>query len=321
MKIGILTFDTYDSIRSRRLYPAARFLKEAAEKRGHVCKVLRVEKSQLYFAKDKRPRVLYHYKRLSGYDVIITRPSISHDVALETAIVKQFELMGLPVINEYSPINLAKNKLRTLQILTHYNIPVPKTIVVRRFEYLDKAIKKLGDFPIILKTPYGSFGRGVAIVESKRALISALDILWRDPKHNVLLIQEYVSEAEGKDIRVFIVGGKVVASMERTAAIGDFRSNLHRGGNGREIKLTLKEKKMALEATKVLKLHISGVDILRSKRGPMIMEVNCNPGLEGITEVTGVDVAGAIIKYAVNFAKGRKAASRYRKRKRTNPKA
>lgn len=315
MKIGILTFDTYDSIRSRRVFPAARLLREAAEKRGHVCKVLRVEKSQLYFAKDKRPRVLYNNKKLSDYDVIITKPSISHDVALETAIVKQFELMGVPVINEYSPINLAKNKLRTLQILTHYDIPVPKTIVVRRFEYLDKAIKKIGDFPIILKTPYGSLGRGVAIVETRRALISALDILWRDPQHNVLLIQEYVSEAEGKDIRAFVVGGKVVASMERSAAIGDFRSNLHRGGKGRVVKLTLKEKRMALAAAKVLKLHIAGVDILRSKRGPMVMEVNCNPGFEGITDITGINVAGAIIRYAVNFAKGKKGSKRKRRKK------
>ena len=309
MKIGLLSFNRISSLRTRRLSKNDKLVKEAAERLGHVCKVLRIDKCQLYFADDKRPRVMYNNKKFSGYDVIIPRP-VRLDVNLEATIIKQFELMGVPLTNKYFPITVAKNKLRTLQMMAHHKIPIPKTIVVRRFEYLDKAIMKVGGFPIILKTPYGSLGKGVAIVESKRALISALDILWQDPQHHILLIQEYVAESEGKDIRVFIVGGKIIAAMERSAAAGDFRSNLSSGGAGKVAKLTAKEKKLALAAAETLKLGVSGVDILRSKRGPVIMEVNCNPGLEGITEVTGVDVAGAVIRYAVNLARGKKAAQK-----------
>lgn len=309
MKIGILIFNTCRSIRGRFISKNERLLKEAAERKGHVCKIIRAEKCQLYFANDKRPRVMMNHKKVSDYDVIIPRTSM-FNVNLEAALIKQFELMGVPLINRYYPIIQAKDKLRTLQILTHHKIPVPKTIVVRRFEYLDKAIKKVGGCPVILKTPYGSFGKGVAIVESRRALISGMDLIWRDSRHSIMLIQEYVAEAEGKDIRVFVVGGKILTAMEREAADGDFRSNLKAGGEGRVVKLGLKERKLALEAAEALKLQVAGVDLLQSKRGPVIMEVNCNPGLEGITEVTGVDVAGEIIKYAVNFAKEKKAAKR-----------
>jgi ribosomal protein S6--L-glutamate ligase len=194
----------------------------------------------------------------------------------------------------------AKNKLRTLQFLSKNSIPVPITIVVKRFEFLDIAIKKVGGFPIIIKTPFGSLGKGVAIVESKRAMHSAFDLLLTSPDFSSLLIQEYVEEAAGKDLRVFIIGGKIVASMQRNAQGDEFRSNIAQGGTGNIVKLTSEEEKISLAAAKALSLDFAGVDLLRTKKGPVVMEVNSNPGLEGITEVTHINIAKKLVEYAIS---------------------
>lgn len=304
MRIGILQFKPGKTIRSKKLPTDIKMLRNAVKELGHIPKIIREDKCQVYFT-GKRPKLLYGGKPFPKVDVIIPRFTALSNATLRATVLQQLELLKIPVLQSYKSVVRAKNKLRTLQLLTKKHIPVPKTIIVGRFEYLDTAIKKVGGFPIILKTPFGSFGKGVAIVESKRALHSAFDLLLTSPEFSYLLIQEYVKEAKGKDIRVFIIGGKILTSMERVAARGDFRSNIALGGAGKVAKLTKEEEKIALAAAKAVKLNFAGVDILRSKKGPVVMEVNCNPGLEGITEVSGIDVPKKIIKYAIRYANSR----------------
>lgn len=305
MKIGILQFKPRLSIRSKKLPPDIKMLRNAIKELGHIPKVIREDKCQLYYTRT-RPKIFYAGKPFPKVDVIIPRFTALENVSLRATIIHQLELLGYPIIQRYKSLVRAKNKLRTLQLLTSRNVPVPKTIVVKRFEYLDTAIKKVGGFPIIIKTPFGSLGKGVAIVESKRALHSAFDMLLTSPDFDSLLIQEYVEESEGKDVRVFIVEGEIVAAMERDAEGRDFRSNMALGGIGKVAKLSKAEKEISLAAASALGLKVAGVDILRSKEGPVVMEVNCNPGLEGITEVTGLDIAKMIVEYAIKFAEEKK---------------
>lgn len=306
MKIGLLQFKESKNLRSKKLPKDIKMLKEAVIALGHIPKVIRVDRCQLYYERQK-PVILYSGKPFPKVDVIIPRFNALSDVTLKAIIVHQLDVLGYPIIQKYTSLVRAKNKLRTLQLLTSKKIPVPKTMVVNRFEYLDTAIEKVGGEPVILKTPFGSLGKGVAIVETKRALHSAFDMLLSSPDFNSLMIQEYVKESEGKDIRVFIVDGKIVAKMERDAEGRDFRSNMALGGTGKDVKLSKKERDIARDAAKALNLNVAGVDLLRSNHGPVVMEVNCNPGLEGITETTGVDVAKKIVEYAVKFAKSRNA--------------
>jgi ribosomal protein S6--L-glutamate ligase len=274
----------------------------AIKKLGYTPVIYDVEKCQLFF--DKRDAViLYNNKKIKGCDVMLPRLDFSTNIDLEVSIIKQFQLMGIPIINKYLPISRSKNKLRTLQILTKKNIPVPKTIIVRRIDDIDEVIKKLGGYPIVIKAPFGSYGKEVAILESRRSLFSALDIMWKHSRTRIILIQEYVYEAGDSDLRAFVVGDKVVAAMKRTAKKGEFRANIYLGGSASQVKLTKEEEKLAVRATKALGLDVCGVDILRSKSGPVIMETNSNPGVVGIMKVSGVDVVGEIIKYAAKVAR------------------
>jgi len=307
MKIGLLQFKESKNLRSKKLPKDIKMLKEAVISLGHIPKVIRVDRCQLYYERQK-PVILYGGKPFPKVDVIIPRFNALTDVTLKATIVHQLDLLGYPIIQKYTSLVRAKNKLRTLQLLTSKKIPVPKTMVVSRFEYLDTAIEKVGGEPVILKTPFGSLGKGVAIVETKRALHSAFDMLLSSPDFNSLMIQEYVKESEGKDIRVFIVDGKIVAKMERDAEGRDFRSNMALGGSGKVVKLSKQERDIARNAAKALKLKVAGVDLLRSNHGPVVMEVNCNPGLEGITETTGIDVAKKIVEYAVKFAESKNSS-------------
>jgi ribosomal protein S6--L-glutamate ligase len=251
-------------------------------------------------------KLFYGGKNMPNVDVMITRANVLRDADLELTLNKHLLLIGIPLINGYMPILRAKNKIRMLQVLAHKGVKVPKTVVLKTLEFLDQAIKRVGGFPVIIKTPHGSLGKGVAIVESRRSLLSSLDIFWMDPANRNLLIQEYVAESEGKDIRAFVVGGRVVASMERQSAEGDFRSNINIGGVGVPVTLTEEEVELSIKAADAFNLDMAGVDILRTKTGPVVMEVNSNPGLEGITEVTGWDVAGEIVDFAVFKALNKK---------------
>jgi len=274
-------------------------LVKAARELGHQARIIRVSRCQLVYDGD-HPSVLHEGKAFPKFDVIIPRVSVLKNVELHTAILKQFELMGIPVVNRSRPINRAKNKLHTMQVLNHHGIGVPKTIVLRSQKYLDWAIKQVGGFPVIMKTPFGSYGSGVVIAESKRALASSLDALWTAYEINIALIQEYIKESKGRDIRLFVVGRKVVATMMRAASKGEFRSNIELGGAGEKIEVTPEEAENAIRATEVLGLEVSGVDLVRSNKGPLILEVNANPGFKKLEEVTGRDVARAIVEYAVS---------------------
>lgn len=306
MKIGVLDYKGLiskgfsDSGQTEEL-----LIMDKIKEMGYDAKLYSVDECQMFFD-GKKYSIFERNKPIELCDVLIPRLQLSSRIDLEVSIIKQFQLMKVPVINGYLPVTVAKNKLRTQQVLSTKGIAVPKTVIVRKFEYLDKAIESVGGYPVILKAPFGSYGCGVVIVESRRSLLSALDMFMKTMQSTVLMIQEYVAESEGSDYRVFVVGGKVVASMKRQAKEGDFRSNLHLGGEAFKVDLTPKEIALAIKATKALGLQVSGVDILRTKNGPVIMEVNCNPGFKGLQEITGIDVAGHIVEFAVKFARHRK---------------
>jgi ribosomal protein S6--L-glutamate ligase len=277
-------------------------LSSAIKKLGHQPIIYYPEHCQLLFDYD-RPEILYKGKLVKGCDVVIPRINVVSNIDLEISVIKQFELKGIPVVNSYFAISQALNKLRVLQILTKAGIRVPKTVVVRRFEYLDDSLKMLGGYPVILKTVFGTHGKGVAIIESRRSLYSALDILWKYSSSSLMLIQEYIADSENADYRAFVIGNKVVASMKRVAAFGDFRSNLNLGGKATAARLTKEEEKMAISAARAMGLDSCGVDILRTKNGPLVMELNPCAGLVGIGKASGVDVPTELIKYALSLVK------------------
>lgn len=300
MKIGILSFTSLD----KRENADVLMLKKTALAMNHMPRVFRNANFQISFDPNQ-PNLFYKGRRFVPPDVMVIRASVLENVDMEVSTVKQLQLMGVPVVNHYLPIVRAKNKVRTQQILQHEGIPVPRTIVIHNVEYLDNVIKKFR-FPVILKCPQGSLGLGVSIIESQRSLRSMIDLIATNLKNNMIIIQEYVKEARGKDIRVFIVGNKIVAAMERKAKRGEFRSNFSRGGSVSITDLTEQEKWLALRATKAIGLHVAGIDIIRTAEGPKILEVNANPGLKGITEATNINIAEYIIKFAAKLVRQKK---------------
>lgn len=296
MKIGILSFKAISNKASKEEIR----LKNVAKAKGHVARVFRSGRFQLVYDGTAR-RLLYDGKLFPKYDVIITRVSVLRDVDLNISIIKQMEMMGIPVFNRYTPTIKAKNKLKSMQILDHYHIPIPKTTVIRSTKYLDLAVKSVGGLPVIIKSPFGSYGAGVTISESKRALKSMMD--WENT--NMYMIQEFVKYSKGRDIRVFVVGGKVVGTMMRSAGRGEFRSNIELGGKGSKVDITGEEKDIAVKSVQALDLEYAGVDILRSKEGPVVLEINANPGFKALEQYTGIDIATPLIDFAVEYAKSR----------------
>jgi len=278
-------------------------LEESAKKQGHELEVIYSYDCQMKF--NGKPGVLIKNKIPKDIKTLLVKANFLVEIDSRSALIKQFQLAGIDVINKHFSVLKAKNKVRTMQVLSYFKVPIPKTYTVTNAEYLDEAVRGVGKFPLILKTATGSHGAGVSIIESRRALKSIIEMLSTaggpDP---VIILQEYVKESKGKDIRVFIVGGKIVAAMERIATKrGEFRSNFHLGGKVKIVDLSLQEKKIAKLAVKAVGLDMAGVDILRTNDGPEVLEVNANPGLEGITEATGLDVAGQVIKYVVKRSK------------------
>lgn len=292
MRVGILSFRALSQQASEEEIQ----LKREAKARGHVSRIFRAAKFQMVYDKQS-PWFFYNGKPLKKYDVIVTRPSLIRDVDLSIALIEQMEMAGIPLFNNYNSILKAKNKIKTVQILDHYGIPIPKTVVLQRPEDSAQAAKMVGGFPVIVKNPFGSFGNGVTIIESMRALNSFL--IW---DKSLYLLQEYVKYSKGKDIRVFVVNGKVVGSMMRSAKKGEFRSNIELGGIGTAVETTPEENAIAVRAIQALDLNYGGVDVMRSKTGPVVLEVNSNPGFKALEKATGVNIAGAIIDYAVEFA-------------------
>ncbi|HEX7111158.1 MAG TPA: 30S ribosomal protein S6--L-glutamate ligase [Mizugakiibacter sp.] len=285
MKIAILS-------RNPRLHSTARLV-EAARARGHVARVLDPLRCYMRIAPGA---FAVHYKgrELSGFDAVI--PRIGASITFYgTAVVRQFELMGVYTPNGSDAILRARDKLRCLQLLAGEGLGMPTTVFGDNPDDTADLLAMLGEPPHVIKLNEGAQGQGVVLAEKRAAAQSVIEA-FRGMYAN-FLVQEFIREADGRDLRCFVVGGKVVAAMQREASPGDFRSNLHRGGSGTRVRLSAAERAMALRAAEVLGLEVAGVDLLRSARGPLVLEVNASPGLEGIEAVTGVDVAGAIVAF------------------------
>lgn len=269
-------------------------LVEEAEKHGHQVKVIKYKKCYLSLDK-KHPDVFYHGKKVQGFDAILPRIA-NYMTRYGCAIVRQFEMQGLYSTASSIAITRTRDKLRAIQILTKHGIETPKTLVSRNTTDIDELLNQL-DLPVIIKLATGTHGNGVVLAETKKAAKSALQAfyLYNEDGTNILL-QEYIKESAGTDIRAFVVGSRIVASMKRQSLTDDFRSNLHKGGEGVTVKLTPEERKIVITATKAMGLHIAGVDFMRSNRGPLVLEVNASPGF-GIEKVTGRNVSEKIIEY------------------------
>lgn len=275
-------------------------LRQSAANLGHELRVIFDSDCQMKY--ENGPHLTIKNHEQEDINILLVRPNpAGRNLEFRSLIIKQFELLGIPVINNYLAVMRAKNKMKSIQILSQKKIPLPKTYIVTHSKYIDDVIEDMGTFPVILKTVSGSHGQGVSIIESKRGLKSIIEMLTKEKDHEPLIIQEYVKESSGKDVRVFIVGKKIVGAMERIATRrGEFRSNFHLGGRVKIAELSEEERFIAHQAAEACGLDIAGVDIIRTNSGPKVLEVNANPGLEGITKATNRDIAGEIIKFAVN---------------------
>ncbi len=287
MKIGILS-------RRASLYSTNRLL-EAARDRGHDVKIVNPLRCYMDITA-RSPRVMHRGAPLE-FDAII--PRIGASVTFYgTAVVRQFEVQNVFTIAESQAISRSRDKLRSLQLLSREGVGLPVTGFARSMRDIDGLLELVGGAPLIIKLLEGTQGVGVVLAETKKAAESVIGA-FQQLDANVI-VQEFIKEAGGSDIRAFVVGGRVVAAMERHAAPGEFRSNLHRGGTANPVQLTQKERNTAIRAARVMGLAVAGVDMLRASRGPVVMEVNSSPGLEGIETATGVDVAGEIVEYIEN---------------------
>lgn len=285
MKIGILS-------RNQNLYSTKRLM-EACEQRGHKFEVIDILKCFMNINSEK-PVVHFRKKILDDIDAIIPRIGASNTF-YGTAVVRQFEMGGTYSVNESVAISRSRDKLRALQVLSKKKLGMPVTTFGHSTKMTDDLLEIAGTAPVIIKVLEGTQGKGVVLSETKKAAESVIDLLRGVNSH--FLVQEFVKESGGADIRCFVIGDKVIASMKRQGPEGEFRSNLHRGGSAEVIKITKEERETAVKAARAMGLNVAGVDLLRSNRGPLIMEVNSSPGLEGIETTTGLDVAGKIIEF------------------------
>ena len=297
MKIGILS-------QKASLYSTAR-LKEAAKQRGHEVRVVDYTRCYINIT-SHRPQVLLGGEPLH-FDAIIPRIGASMTF-YGTAVVRQFEMMGIYSANTSQAISRSRDKLRCLQLLAREGIGLPVTSFARSPKDIDSLIEIVGGAPLVIKLLEGTQGVGVVLAETDKAAESVISA-FRQLDANIL-VQEFIKEAGGSDLRAFVVGGKVVAAMKRQGPEGDFRSNLHRGGTASRVKLSPEERQTTVHTAKVLRLNVAGVDLLRSNHGPVVMEVNSSPGLEGIEGSTEKDVAGSIIEFLEKHAKPGKTRDR-----------
>lgn len=278
-------------------------LVEEAKKRGHEVKVIKYRDCYASIEQNN-PTVSYRGEDLGTFDAIIPRIA-SYMTRYGSAMVRQLEMQGVYTVSSSIAITRSRDKLRSMQLLAKAGVGVPKTVFSRNSTDIDNLIEKVGGTPVIIKLASGTHGNGVVLAETKKAAKSVLQAFYLGNEDGTnILLQEFIEESAGTDIRAFVVGGRVVASMKRQSLDDDFRSNLHKGGEGTAIKLTDEEKKMAIKAAKAMGLNIAGVDMMRSSRGPLVLEVNASPGF-GIEKVTGRNVAGPIIEYVELNAKRR----------------
>lgn len=298
MKIAILS-------RNRKLYSTRRLI-EAAEERGHEVKVIDILRCYMNIASHK-PMVYYRGEAMDGFDAVI--PRIGASVTFYgSAVLRQFEMMDVYPLNESVALTRSRDKLRSLQLLSRRGIGLPVTGFANKPDDVKEVIKLVGGAPVVVKLLEGTQGIGVVLAETDKAAESVMEG-FMGLKANIL-VQEFIKEAGGADIRCLVVGGKVVAAMKRQGAKGEFRSNLHRGGTASLIRITPEERSTAVRAAKIMGLNVAGVDLLRSNHGPVVMEVNSSPGLEGIERASGKDVAGMIINFIELQAKPGKTATK-----------
>lgn len=272
-------------------------LKEEAQARGHKVRVIDYSKCYLTAERDK-PVVRYRGKELQGIDAIIPRVSASL-TRYGSSIVRQFEMQNVFTTTTSIALVRARDKLRSLQLLAKAGVGIPKTVFVRETADFDDVLKQVGGAPVIIKVARGTHGNGVVLAETPKAALAVMQAFYVEGVN--FLVQEFVAESAGVDIRAFVVNGKVVASMMRKSLDDDFRSNMHQGGSGEPVKLTAEERRTAQKAAKAMGLSIAGVDMMRSNRGPLVLEVNASPGFN-IEKVTGKNVAVKIIDYVENNA-------------------
>ncbi|CAM3576657.1 30S ribosomal protein S6--L-glutamate ligase [Vibrio aquimaris] len=298
MKIGILS-------RNAKLYSTQRLI-EAAQDRGHEVKVIDALRCYMNINSDK-PQIHFKGEELSGFNAVI--PRIGASVTFYgTAVLRQFEMMGVYPVNESVAITRSRDKLRSMQLLSRKGVGMPITGFASKPDDVKDLLEMVGGTPVVIKLLEGTQGIGVVLAETRKAAESVIEA-FMGLKANIM-VQEYIKEAEGADVRCFVLGDKVIASMKRQGAEGEFRSNLHRGGSASLTKITPQERRTAVAAAKIMGLNVAGVDLLRSSRGPLVMEVNSSPGLEGIEAATGKDIAGMIIEFIQKNAASKRTQTR-----------
>ena len=291
MNIAILS-------RNKNLYSTNRLF-NAGTKRGHRIDVIDYLRCYINIG-ENQTAIYYDGKKLGRYDAVLPRIGASQ-TSYGTAIVRQFEMMGDFVINKSDAIKSSRDKLRSLQVLAKHGIDMPITGYASHTMDIHDVIEKVGKTPLIMKLLQGTQGNGMVLAETMKAAESVMNAFKQVDAD--ILIQEFIKESSGVDIRAIVVGKKVVAAMQRVAPEGEFRSNVHRGAATKHINLTPEEEEIAIKSTKILGLSVAGVDLMRSKRGPLVLEVNSSPGLQGIELLTGADVAEEIIRFIENSLK------------------
>ena len=291
--------------RNPELYSHKRMV-EAAEARGHEIEIINTTRCYMNIT-SHRPQVFYQGEPVTGVDAIIPRIGASI-TSYGAAVVRQFEMMGVWSMNESVAIVRSRDKLRSLQILSKHGIGLPVTAFAHDTRRAEELIDMVGGAPVVIKLLEGTQGLGVVLGETRDSAKSVIQA-FRGAKVDIL-VQEFIKEAEGADIRCFVIDGKVVAAMKRQGPEGEFRSNIHRGGTAARIRITPEERSTAVRAAKHLGLNVCGVDMLRSNHGPVVMEVNSSPGLEGVEKATGIDVADKIIRFIESNADARRTATK-----------
>lgn len=298
MKIAILS-------RNKSLYSTRRLI-EAAEARGHSVRIIDVLRCYMNIV-PHTPEIHYRGEKLVDIDAIV--PRIGASVTFYgTAVVRQFEMMGVYTLNESVAITRSRDKLRALQLMARRGVGMPATGFAHSPDDTHDLIGLVGGAPMVVKLTEGTQGVGVVLCETNEAAESVIEAFRGLDAY--FLVQEFIAESRGSDIRCFVIGNRVVASMMRSAKPGEFRSNLHRGGSAQAVKITPEERSTAVRAAKIMGLNVAGVDILRSKRGPVVLEVNSSPGLEGIEHASGIDIASQIVEFIEKNARPNKTRTR-----------
>ncbi len=289
--------------RNRKLYSTRRLV-QATKALGHRSLVLDTLRCNLVLARE-RPQIFYRGEEVTGVGVVLPRIGASI-TGYGLAVVNQFDMMGVPVLNNSIPIARSRDKLRALQLLSRFGMDIPRTVMCRYRDEVPLAVEQVGGVPCIVKLIQGTQGVGVMIANAMDEVKGMLDTLWTLGQE--ILLQELIEESRGRDVRALVVGDRVVGAMRREARKGVFRSNLHRGGLGTAVQLSHEEEEAAVRAARVLGLDVAGVDLLESDDGPKVMELNSSPGFEGLERATGLDIAGAMIAQAAVKAEGARRA-------------